>query len=194
MTLLAHLVPWLQTYGYTVFFPTTVFEGPIVTIVAGFLVSQGYLNAGIVYALAVLGDLVGDTLYYGIGKWGRTQFITRWGRYVGFTTQRLVSLENHFKEHSGKTLIFGKFLHGIGGGILVAAGAAHMPYGKFMWFNLIGTLPKVLVLLLVGFFFGKAYMQFSHYLDYTAWGILILVVVAIFFYTVVMKRIRQLVR
>jgi len=173
------------------FFVAAVLEGPITTILAGFLLSQGYFDVVIVYAILALGDLVGDTLYYAIGRWGRQQFVNRWGKYIGITPQRLSLLEEHFKKHSGKTLLIGKISQGIGGGILVAAGAAQMPYGNFLLFNILGTMPKTLLLLVVGFFFGKAYVELNNYLNYTALGLIILSILTILFYTVIMKKVRR---
>ncbi len=38
----------------------------------------------------------------------------------------------------------------------------------FLWFNLLGTLPKSLALLLVGFYFGRAYRSINAYLNAVA--------------------------
>lgn len=179
---LNNFIPWLTSYGYAVLFPLSVIEGPIVTVLSGFLVSQGYFNMLLVYSVMVIGDLVGDTFYYCLGRLGRTQFANTWGKYIGITTERIQSLEKHFEQHAGKTLILGKLAHGVGAAALVAAGAAHVPYGKFLWFNLISTLPKSLMLILIGYYLGETYAHISRYLDYTSWGTLILAGIAIALY------------
>jgi len=188
---LSQLLAWLAHYRYFLLFPAAVFEGPIVTILAGFLASQNILSFLGAFAVLAIGDLVGDSLYYAIGRWGRNQFIERWGKYIGVTPSRLIRVEEHFKRHSGKTLLLGKLTQGIGGLILVAAGAADMPYGKFLWFNTLGTIPKTLTLLVIGFFFGQAYVELNRYLDYTTWGMVILALLLVLFYALVMKRIAK---
>lgn len=118
-------------------------------------------------------------MYYAIGRWGKEQFLKRWGKYVGITPERLAALETHFTKHGGKTLSIGKLTHGIGSVFLAAAGAAEYPYGKFLWFNLLSTLPKSLALLIVGFYFGRAYESLDQYLDYTAWGVIMLSLICV---------------
>lgn len=165
---LQDIINWLIIYKYLVIFPITIVEGPIVTIIAGFLAAHGLLNVFIVFPVIVFGDLTGDILYYLIGRWGRDSFIVKWGYLIGLNENRINKLEKHFEQHSGKTLIFGKISHGIGSAFLMAAGVAKMPIRDFLWFNLVGTLPKSLILLIVGYYFGQAYKQIRTYFDYTA--------------------------
>jgi len=165
---LSETIAWLIHYKYAVILPIAVVEGPIVTIIGGFLAAHGFLNVYIVYLIVVIGDLMGDTLYYLLGRWSRRPFLINWGRFFGITQERLTKLERHYEKHSGKTLIFGKISHGIGSGILIAAGVAKMPIRDFLWFNFLGTLPKSLLLLIIGYYFGQAYRQIGRYIDYTA--------------------------
>ncbi|MFA6027576.1 MAG: DedA family protein [Patescibacteria group bacterium] len=168
-------------YRYLLFFPAAVVEGPIVTIIAGFLVGQDMMNFAIVYVIAVAGDVAGDVLHYAIGRWGRQSLIDKWGKYFGITTARIKSFDKHFKNHSGKTLLLGKLAHGVGGVILAAAGASKVPLKKFIFYNTIGSIPKSLLLILIGFYFGQAFYRINKYLDYFAFstfalGVLLLLV------------------
>ncbi|MBU1102066.1 hypothetical protein KJ853_00200, partial [Patescibacteria group bacterium] len=52
-----------------------------------------------------------------------------------------------------------------GGAFLVAAGIIKMPFDKFMLSNLLATLVKSMILLLVGFYFGQAYVTIGSYLE-----------------------------
>ena len=184
---LQEIITLLIAYKYFFLFPLVVAEGPIVTVVAGFLSSLGYLDIFIAYALVVVGDVAGDCLYYAFGYYGGQKFVGRWGHFFGITWERVEKLEEHFKNHSGKTLIIGKFTHAIGAVVLVAAGMAKMPFWRFVLYNFIPTLPKSLILLLVGFYFGEAYNKINTYLDYTAIGTIGLAVIFIIIYFAVKK-------
>ncbi len=162
---LAQIISLLEYYGYALFFPIAVIEGPIVTILASFIASLGYLNVFIVYAISIAGDIVGDCIYYAIGRYGGRKFFDRWGKYVGVTEKDVAKLEKHFKKHTRKTLIIAKFTHGIGAVFLMAAGAARVPIGEFVLFNFLPTLVKSLGAVLIGFYFGRAYASIAHYLD-----------------------------
>jgi membrane protein DedA with SNARE-associated domain len=153
-------------------------EGPIITIIAGFLVSLGQMNFYIAYILAVAGDLIGDTMYYCLGRWGGRKYLARWIKYTGLTEERLTHLEGYFSRHAGKTLVATKFTQGIGFAVLTAAGLAKVPYRKFIFYNLLPTIPKSFTLLLVGFYYGKAYLKINEYLNYASFAVFSLV----FFY------------
>ncbi len=161
---LTQLLPPLAHYRYLLLFPLLVVEGPIITIIAGFLISLGSLNFPLAYGLAVTADLVGDTLYYLAGRYGANRVVDRWGKYLGVSWEKIDAFKRRFERHIGKTLLTGKLTHGAGGLILLAAGVARVPYLTFLWFNLLGTLPKSLVLLLLGYYFGHGYRRNNHYL------------------------------
>ena len=168
----ASLLGFLSVYTYWVIFPIAIIEGPIVTILSGFLVSQGQLNFFLAFLTIILADLTGDVLYYMIG---------RFSRKAAKAVHRN-KLDNHFLEHGRKTLLIGKLAHGTGSIVLVAAGVARMPFAEFMLYNLLPTLPKTLILLIVGYYFGGAYNQINSSFDRIALVTLVIVVTAMGFY------------
>ena len=185
MTLpLEHIVVLLTTYKYWIFFPIAVLEGPIITVLAGFLVSLGYFNVSIVFVLAMIGDLVGDALYYALGHWGGRRFIDRWGRYIGVTKERVQAMEQRFLRYDWKILLVGK-AQPIGPAILFSAGLVRMPFGRFLFYNCIATAPKIALLETVGFYFGRGYATVNTYLDYAGvvtFGIAIVLLTAYWFF------------
>jgi len=162
MPALDSLIQPLITYKYLLLLPVSIVEGPIVSIIAGFLCSKGLLSLFVTYPVLIMGDLLGDTMYYSIGRWGGRSFIHRWGRFIGVKEEKLLRTDNHFKNHGGKTLIFGK-TQALGGVILVAAGLGKMPYLRFIWLNLVTTIVKSFLLLITGYYFGHAYRLIDHY-------------------------------
>jgi len=157
--LLQQIIFLLTAHKYLFLFPVVVVEGPIITVIAGFLSSLGLLNIFIAYAVVVVGDIAGDIMYYALGYYGKQRFINGWGRFLGITLERVERLEKHFEKHSGKTLVIGKLSHGVGAIVLVAAGIARMPFRKFVWYNFIPSLPKSLILLLIGYYSGESYIK-----------------------------------
>jgi len=175
----------LLRFNYLFLFPAVVVEGPIITVLAGFLTSLGSFNLFLVFATVVAGDLAGDWIHYAVGRWGRERFIERWGKYIGITNERVSRLEKHFEKHRIKTLLAGKISHGIGGAVLVAAGLANVPLREFLLINFLVTLPKSLALLLVGYYFGQAYAIINSYLEmwgFISLGVIVLAGMIYFFY------------
>lgn len=163
----------LFTYSYFILFPLMIIEGPIVTIIAGFLVSLGFMEFVPTYLTIVSGDLTGDFLYYSAGRWWLNKTYKGVLKFFKINMDLIHRLEKAVKKNKGPFLFFGKLSHAIGGFILFAAGSAKISIKDFMWFNFLATLPKSLILLSVGYYFGSTVSNFNKYLDFTVLGLFI---------------------
>lgn len=174
---LGKILSLLISYRYAVFFPLTIIEGPIVTIIAGFLSSLGYFNFLFLYIIALAGDLIGDVLYYSLGRWGSSRLLSK-ASFLGINSGQLGKLERHFELHAGKTLLFGKWTQTVGAVILTAAGMSRMRFNKYIFFNAIGSIPKCFIFLIIGYYFGQAYAQINTYFGYAALSIILAIALA----------------
>ncbi len=165
---LNQILEWLGHYGYAVLLPLSVIEGPIIAVLAGFLVSLGHFNFIIAYIVLIIGDLIGDTILYYLGRASIRKGIPSWLRFLGITAQRVQFIEQKYTDHPKKIFLIGKLSHGIGAAALFAAGAIKFPFGKYMFYNILPTLIKSLFLLVIGYYFGRAYSHIQVYLDYVA--------------------------
>ena len=156
------VVHLLQQYGYFVLFLIAIMEGPIITIIGAFLASQGYFNIFAVYATVIVGDLAGDLFYYGIGWLGQSRALVGIRQSFGMTGGDFARIERYIKQHGAKTLLFAKYTQ-TGFLALPACGAARMPIWSFLWYNVLGTIPKSLILVIIGWFFGFAYNRINGY-------------------------------
>ncbi|PIZ76312.1 hypothetical protein COY05_01565 [Candidatus Peregrinibacteria bacterium CG_4_10_14_0_2_um_filter_38_24] len=157
------IIQLLTTYKYLILLPISIIEGPIISMIAGFLCSAGILSIPTTAGILLLGDWGGDTLYYTIGRWGGRPLIRKWGHFLGFTENKVLKIEEHFEKNSIKTLMLGK-TQAIGGVFLAAAGLSKMPYSKFMFINMIGSIPKIIIFLSIGYFSGATYDIMNQYL------------------------------
>jgi len=172
----------LEQYKYWVIFPISVIEGPIITVLGGFLVSLGVLGMLPAYIILVIGDVAGDIMFYGIGKYSRTfSWINRFTRFLGYTEEREKSLQNHFETHPYKTFLLAKFSQGIGSTVQIAGGMTGFSLRKFTWISFIGTVPKAFFLMTLGYYMGGSYTKIKEYLDSIALGVVSAVLVGIIF-------------
>lgn len=177
-------------YKYLILIPLAIIEGPILSIIAGFLVSLGFLNAFMVYIIVVLGDVIGDSMFYSLGRWGHT-LLHEHGHRVGATKERLAQAKEYFGNHHGKAITMSKLIHGIGVAGLVTAGSLKIPYRRFIGTCVLISIPQAAVLLIIGIIFGHTYVQIGKYLDYFAATISIVVLgalAAFMFYKVISKK------
>lgn len=162
---LEYLLTIIEAHKYFVLFPTAIFEGPIVTIISGFLIASGYLNGLTAYILILIADTIGDVLHYLVGYLLRHRRASKLLSFFRIDEKRILRVEKHFILHPKKSIIFGKLAHGVGGMIQVVAGVARMPFIEFLWISFLGTLPKSLLLLYIGYTFGKYLPQIDNYLS-----------------------------
>jgi len=173
----------LLTYKYWVLFPLSVIEGPIMTIIAGFLVSTNVFNPVWAYIIVFFGDFFGDIFFYVIGRWGNKLFSSKIGLKLGATPEKIALAKERFIKHRIKTIVLSKTLNGIGVAGLIAAGTLKIPFGKYLQICIITTLVKSGILLIVGIFFGHAYLQLNKYLDYfAAITIILAILIGLFFF------------
>lgn len=169
-------VALLEKYKYLIIFPIAIFEGPIVIIISGFLTYLGFLNMLIIIPLLVVGDLIGDSLYYAVGRYGsKFAWMKQIGHFFGFRARNQELLKKHFEKHTIKTLLIGKLAHGVGAVVQVTAGIAQVNFGKYFVIEMFGTIVKTLALFFIGFYIGGSYVKIDQYLDAMAYIILALV-------------------
>jgi membrane protein DedA with SNARE-associated domain len=160
-----YLYVLILQYKYFVLLPIAVVEGPIATVIASFLASQGFLNIYIVYIIAIVGNLIGDSIYYSIGRLGRYTFIAKHGHYIGITEDRVRSTEEYYKNHLLKTILISKMVNAGIEVFLVTAGIARVNFKKFIGGILLIEIPKNILIVAVGYYFGKSYILIGKYLD-----------------------------
>ena len=171
------VVGLLNQYGYFLLLPAAVIEGPIIIVIAAFLASTGIFNIYIVYVIAILGDIIGDIMYYWIGRAGRRTIIPKYGKYLGVTEAKIAAAEAHYDKHLWKTLTFGKVTQAPILVIMVLAGATRADFWKYLFIVSVISVPKALVFTALGYYVGQSYTLFDHYFQvYLRWaGILLLI-------------------
>lgn len=166
--MLTTLLGWLLTYRYIVLFPIAIIEGPIIAVVAGSLAANDQLNFFLAYFIIVAGDLVGDSMYYMLGRFGRNKSLHIFGRRIGLAKEHTRKVDLHFEKHAGKTLFLGKLAFSLEIPVILSAGIAHYPYPQFIKYMTAGVLPKTFGLMLVGYFFGFSIAGAKHDLAYAS--------------------------
>lgn len=180
---------WLSHYKYIVIFPLAIVEGPILAVIAGFLSSINQLNFVIAYLLLVIADTIGDIALYLMGKFGNGKIPSRLLEFIGINQSRVISMEKILRKHPKRIFLVGKSLHGVGGVILFTAGYVSFPFDKYLIYNVAMTTVKSFLLMIIGYYFGKAYSNINQYFDY--WAI-VSAVIFIGFYVVFLSYTQKL--
>ena len=127
--------------------------GDSLLVVAGLFAATGQLNVAVLlsslFVAAVVGDAVG---YYTGAKMGPRLF--RRQKSLLFRPSHLRRAHDFYEKYGGKTIIIARFVPIVRTFAPIVAGAAQMPYRKFIVFNVVGGLLWVFSMVLTGYFLG----------------------------------------
>jgi len=148
-------------YAFIVVF--ACIEGPILSILFGAMIKVGTFPFWPVYIALMAGDLLGDTLWYQIGRHFATKFIKRFGKYFGLTEANINKVTRIFHKYHEKILVVSKLTSGFGLAVVVltVAGMVKIPFARYITINFIGQFIWTGFLLAVGYFFGYLYQTFT---------------------------------
>jgi membrane-associated protein len=158
---LNELVAWAGTVGITliIFIETGLLfpflPGDSLLVTAGLVAAQREgLVALNVWTLGIwcsIAAIVGDSIAYSIGRRSGDALFkrpdSRW-----FRQEHLRAAHAFYEKHGGKTIILARFMPFVRTFAPVVAGAAHMRYSTFLFYNVIGGLLWIWSMLLTGYY------------------------------------------
>jgi len=150
------------------------------SVAAGDLTMVGIVTAG------VLGNLVGSWAAYAVGYYGRLDLLEK-NRLIHVSPKHLKWADDWFERYGDATVFFSRMLPIIRTFISLPAGIAKMPFWRFTVLTLLGCIPWVLMLGLIGESVGKNWEQWRehlHYLDY----IVVVAAIGLAAYLVIRRR------
>ncbi|MCW1930636.1 MAG: hypothetical protein KIH62_005000 [Candidatus Kerfeldbacteria bacterium] len=171
---------FIDGYGIWILLPIAIIEGPVATLIGGFMASLGELSLLSVYGIVVLGDMLGDAGLYIMGRWGY-RHVHRFARIFGITEEKRERVTLFFKTHQKKALVFSKIAHGIGVTGLLTAGAIRIPYHRYVRMCGLVSAIQALLFLVLGYFFGHAYKQILGALNIVSAFVSIVVLIVLVF-------------
>lgn len=148
-------------YRYVVLVPAALFGGPIISLFAGSLVRLRFLELFPTYGALMLGELIGDVVWYWIGYRSGERFVRQWGKYVGISDLHIEVVKRLFRAHTNVILFLSKVTMGLGFSIVTifTAGLARIPFGRYLVINILGQFIWSGVLLSLGFLLGYSFLQ-----------------------------------
>lgn len=140
--------------------------GDTLLFAAGFFVAQGKLGMAVTLLSLFAGAVAGNMLGYEIGRRNGHKLFKK-SDSILFHKENIDKAQEFFKKHGGKTVILARFVPIVRTLTSPLAGMGHMPYGKFMLYNLIGAALWVPSVTLIGFWAGRVlgkYINIDHYI------------------------------
>ena len=171
-----HSLPdFLSQYGYAGIFGLLVLgivglpvPDETLLVVAGYLISRGQLNPLLAFVAAFCGSACGITISYVIGRTLGCRFVTKYGKWVHLTEERVNRVNRWFHRLGHWLLAGGYFVPGVRHLTAFVAGMSGLEYPGFSLFAYPGGAVWVASFLALGYYVGEnwesALKVVDHYL------------------------------
>ncbi len=168
------LILRLHYWGYAIVFIVVLLEcqaflgffmpGESMVMVAGFLAGQDVLDVRLLIVVISAAAIIGDSIGYEFGRRLGRDWLRRHGQKFWLRPEQLDRMDTYFGRWGGMSVLFAHFLH-VGRALMpFLAGAARMPYVRFLGFNAIGCIFWAAIFSLLGYLFGQSWHLIEHWI------------------------------
>ena len=161
-----------------------------IMLYGGFLVSQGKAGLGWIVVAGVAGNLIGSWIAWWVGRAKGREWLLRW-HWLHVTPKRMDAADRWFARWGDWAVLLTRCLPIVRTFISLPAGIARMPFWRFTILTLIGCVPWILALALVGRAVGDNWDDIQDQLHYFDYAVAIAIVAGIVWLVVRRRRGRR---
>lgn len=166
-----YLAVFLAAASEAALFLGLVVPGETALLVAGVLAANGQGHLVPYILAAVAGAIAGDSIGYEIGRhFGPRLRRSALGRRVG--EERWERAEHYLQRKGGRAIFLGRWIAVVRAIVPALAGQAHMPYSRFLAWNVAGAVPVGVLHVGLGYLAGESYTTIERYVSFGRWGLL----------------------
>jgi membrane protein DedA with SNARE-associated domain len=143
---LRYLTTEFARHGYAILFGLVAAEsfwfplpGELSLLAGGYEASRGKLDVFWVAGVGIAAAVTGDNLAYLFGRLAGRPLIERLARLLHVRSRRIDTMDHYFDRHAGKTIVTARWISPLRGLVALSAGAAHVPWKRFVVYNAIGS-------------------------------------------------------
>ena len=160
----------------------------IVLPAAGVLSATGHLpNLLLTGLVAIIGELIGGSILFAIGKYAGPPFVHRFGRFVHLRDHELERVHAFYARFGAKTVFLSRFIPVVRGIAALPAGVSDMAWSKFLMYTAAGSAIFCYALIFLGTRLGNHLDMVAPLLSRAAIVVPVVVIVCV----IVMMRRRE---
>jgi len=156
---------------------------------AGFNVFDHHQTLLGIIVAGVIGDVVGASIAYGIGYFGRIELIEKHGNKLHVSKRRLDLAHRWFERYGSPVVFLSRLVPFVRAIFPYAAGVAEMPFWRFLLFATLGSIVWITGLGVLGRAVGSNWQHWRHNLEYVDYAAAALLVAAIVY--LIVRRVRS---
>jgi membrane protein DedA with SNARE-associated domain len=141
--------------------------------------------------VGVTANVVGSWVAYAVGYYGRIELLEKHGKVLHIKPSHLEWADRWFERYGSWAVFFSRMLPVIRTFISLPAGVARMPFWKFTVLTLLGCIPWIFMLTLIGREAGARWEDWKGYLHYVDYTVLALIIVGVVYLVVRWRRNRS---
>lgn len=141
----------------------------LIMLYAGALVSHGDATLLAVISAGVAGNVIGSLIAWAVGAYGGRALIERYGKWIRLNHRHLDHADRWFARYGTRAVLITRMMPIIRTFISLPAGISRMPIRRFTLYTVIGCVPWVTGLALIGVAAGPHWTrarELLHYGDY----------------------------
>lgn len=128
--------------------------GEVGMVLAGAAGAEAGMPLGTLIGVAAVAALAGDTVSYLVGRRFGSSLVHRWRWSRVRVAPKLDHARRHFETSGGGAVFAARWVGALRAVVPVVAGSARMPFGRFLAWDVAGTLSWTATVVTAGFLFG----------------------------------------
>jgi membrane protein DedA with SNARE-associated domain/rhodanese-related sulfurtransferase len=167
---------FLATFAERIGLP--LFVTPLL-FAAGALAAMGSLHFGLLLLLTTVACLAGDTVWYELGRWKGSALFGLLCR-ISFQPDSCVRRSQlALEKHTGRPLLWAKWIPGVSHLALPLAGAARVPRLRFHVYNAVGSIAWLAIILAGGYLSMRTVDWLGLFVITARWAVGVALVVSV---------------
>lgn len=167
--LLVGVIVFIETGFFVGFF----LPGDSLLVTAGILAAAGAIPLRWLLLPVMLCAIVGDQIGYWVGHTMGSRLYKREDSFL-FRRSHLQRAHDFYEKYGGKTVILARFVPIIRTFCPPVAGAAGMPYTRYLAYDICGGIIWVGSMILGGYFLGRSVPNIGHRIHYVIAAVVVL--------------------
>src|SRR5258708_5673536 len=143
----------------------------------GAVASQGHLEMVLLLPIAILGSILGACCAYGLGRRYGQRPIVRLARLLHIDERKILLVQNWIQTSGIRIIFLSRIIPYIRPFACFPAGIACMPFQRFFWSALIGSIIWCLTILIIGWELGPRWKLAMNLIQTYTWPAIVLLVV-----------------